>query len=178
MVGFLRESIHRILTALLRAKQIFFFFIKSVYNDKHFSKIIIRHWKKNIFKKCNFLIIIFFSQIAQATMLEKLNITCFPRGWHYKNISFCSIFSNRNVWHATVLVFCVLFSRIFFKLQRLKYFATCFPHIVFLYLFKPQRDVIKHFPVLFQKQIHFRHRIYCLQVLFFIYFYYQYYSML
>jgi hypothetical protein len=135
-----------------------------VYNDKHFSKIIIRHWKKDIFKKwnfliiiffsqiaqttrftkksnyrscrvagiwilqhrgmlwwlpgptqglnfqrpmllfplfcvfskkCNFLIIIFFSQIAQATTLEKFNVTCFPRGWHYKNISFCSIASHK-----------------------------------------------------------------------------------
>ena len=83
--------------------------IKSVYNDKHFSKIIIRHWKKNIFKKCNFLIIIFFSQIAQATTLEKFNVTCFPRGWHNKNISFCSIFSNHNVWNETLLVFRVLF---------------------------------------------------------------------
>jgi hypothetical protein len=26
-----------------------------VYNDKHFSKIIIRHWKKNIFKKCKMI---------------------------------------------------------------------------------------------------------------------------
>jgi hypothetical protein len=46
--------------------------------------------KKNILKKCNFLIIIFFSQIAQATTLEKFNVTCFPRGWHNKNISVCS----------------------------------------------------------------------------------------
>jgi hypothetical protein len=84
--------------------------IKSVYNDKHFSKIIIRHWKKNIFYKCNFLIIIFFSQIAQATTLEKFNVTCFPRGWHYKNISFCSIFSNHNVWNTSLLVFRVSFS--------------------------------------------------------------------
>jgi hypothetical protein len=40
--GFLRESIHRILTALLTAKQIFKKKIKSMYKDKHFSKIIIR----------------------------------------------------------------------------------------------------------------------------------------
>ena len=176
-----------------------------MYNDKHFSKIIIRHWKKNIFKKCNFLIIIFFSQIAQATTLEKFNVTCFLRGWHNKNISVCSIFSNHNGWNETLLVFRVLFSRIFFKPQRLKYFATCFPRIIFLYLFKSQRlkfwlslckivrssvilllplfeilrylcDVIKHLPVFFQKQIHFRHRIYFLQVLYFIYFYYKMYQ--
>jgi hypothetical protein len=117
--------------------------IKSVYNDKHFSKIIIRHWKKTIFYKCNFLIIIFFSQIAQATTLEKFNLTCFSCRWHNKNISFCSIFSNHNVWNETLLVFRVLFSRIFFKLQRLKYVVTCFPRIIFLYLFKSQR--LKYF---------------------------------
>jgi hypothetical protein len=71
--------------------------------------------KKNIFKKCNFLIIIFFLQIAQATTLEKFNVTCFPCGWHNKNISFCSMFSNHNVWNETLLVFRVLFSRIFFS---------------------------------------------------------------
>ena len=115
-----------------------------MYNDKHFSKIIIRHWKKNIFKKCYFLIIIFFSQIAQAKTLEKFNVTCFPRGWHYKNISFCSIFSNHNVWNETLLVFRVLFSlNFFFKPQRLKYFVTCLPRIIFLYLFKSQR--LKYF---------------------------------
>jgi hypothetical protein len=36
--------------------------------------------KKNIFEKCNFLIIVFFSKIAQAKTLEKFNVTCFPRG--------------------------------------------------------------------------------------------------
>jgi hypothetical protein len=113
-----------------------------MYNDKHFSKIIIRHWKKNIFKKCNFLIII-FSQIAQATTLEKFNVTCFPRGWHNKNISFCSIFSNHNVRNETLLVFRVLFSRIFLKPQRFKYFVTCFLRIIFLYLLESQR--LKYF---------------------------------
>jgi hypothetical protein len=145
--------------------------------------------KRNIFKKCNFLIIIFFSQIAQATTLEQFNVTCFPRGWHNKNISFCSILSNHNVWNETLLVFRVLFSRIFFKPQRLKYFVTCFPRIIFLYLFKSHR--LKYFVTcvmlsniflyFLKKQIHFRHRIYFLQVLYFIYFYYkmyQYYSML
>ena len=128
------------------------------------------------------LIIIFFSQIAQATTLEKFNVTCFPRGWHNKNISFCSMFSNHNVWNETLLVFPSIFFPYFFQTQR-------FPRIIFLYLFKSQR--LKYFvtcvmlsnifPLLFQKQIHFRHRIYFLQVLYFIYFYYkmyQYYSML
>jgi hypothetical protein len=127
--------------------------------------------------------------MAQATTLEKFNVTCFPRGWHYKNISFCSIFSNHNVWNETLLVFRVLFSRFFFKLQRLKYFvflfsAYHFPVLVQIETFEILRylcDAIKHFPVLFQKQINFRHRIYFLQVLYFIYFYckmYQYYIML
>jgi hypothetical protein len=134
-----------------------------VYNDKHFYRIIIRHWKKT-FKKCNSLIIIFFSQIAQATTFEKFNVTCFPRGWHYKNISFCSLkwnvacfpriifpdfFSNRNVWNTSLLVFRVSFS------------CTCLNRNVWnTSLF------IKHFPVLFQKQNHFRHRSYFLQFYF------------
>jgi hypothetical protein len=176
-----------------------------VYNGKHFYKIIIRHWKKNIFKKCNFLIIIFFSQIVQATTLEKFNVACFPR---------------------------IIFPYFFFKPQRLKYFVTCFPRIIFLYLncssvvacaICEKKIIIKKlhflnmfffqcliiileqclslytdlnrnvwntsllvwcyqtFSVLIQKQIHFRHRIYFLQVLYLIYFYYkmyQYYSML
>ena len=113
---------------------------------------------KSIFKKCNFLIIIFFSQIAQATTLEKFNVTCFPHGWHNKNISFCSIFSNHNVWNEMLLVFRVLFPRIFFqtapfeilhcffsvyhfpvlfKSQRLKYFVTCVMlSNIFPYFFK------------------------------------------
>ena len=114
-----------------------------MYSDKHFSKIIIRHWKKNIFKKCNFLIIIFFSQIAQATTFEKFNVTCFPRGWHNKNISFCRIFSNHNVWNETFLFSAYYFPVFFLKPQRLKYFVTCFPRIIFLYLFKSQR--LKYF---------------------------------
>jgi hypothetical protein len=92
--------------------------------------------KKNIFKKCNFLIIIFFSQIAQPTTLEKFNVTCFPHGWHYKNISFCSIF---------------------FKPQRLKWNVACFPRIIFPYFFQTTTFEILcylfstyHFPVLVQ----------------------------
>jgi hypothetical protein len=135
------------------------------------------------------LIIIFFSQIAQATTLEKFNVTCFLRGWHNKNISVCSIFSNHNGWNETLLVFRVLFSRIFFQtatfeILRYLFSAYHFPVLVQIATFEILRylcDVIKHFPVLFQKQIHFCHRIYFLQVLYFIYFYYkmyQYYSML
>ena len=124
--------------------------------------------KKNIFKKCNFLIIIFFSQIAQATTLEKFNVTCFPRGKHYKNISFCSICSNHNVGNETLLVFSVLFFRIFFQtatfeILRYLFSAYHFPVLVQIATFEILRylcDVIKHFPVLFQKQIHFRQRIF------------------
>ena len=132
--------------------------------------------KKSIFKKCNFLIIIFFSQIAQATTLEKFNVTCFPRGKHYKNISFCSICSNHNVWNETLLVFSVLFFRIFFQTATFEILRYLFSAYYFHVLVRIATfeilcyvcDVIKHFPVIFQKQIHFRHRIYCLQVLFFL----------
>jgi hypothetical protein len=71
--------------------------IKSVYNDKHFYRIIIRHWKKT-FKKCNFLIIVFFSQIAQATTFEKLNLLVFRVDDIIKTFHFA-------VWNETFLVF-------------------------------------------------------------------------
>jgi hypothetical protein len=80
MVRFLRESIHRILTALLRAKQIFKKKLDQCITINIFLRYLSDIDKKNIFKKCNFLIIILFSQIAQAKTLEKFNVTCFPRG--------------------------------------------------------------------------------------------------
>ena len=53
--------------------------------------------------------------LSQTATFEKYNVTCFPHGWLYKNISFSRNFSNRNVWNATLLVFRVSFSRIFSK---------------------------------------------------------------
>jgi hypothetical protein len=71
-----------------------------------------------------------------------------------------------------------------FEILRYLFSAYHFPVLVQITTFEILRylcNVIKHFPVLFQKQIHFRHIIYFLQVLYFIYFYnkmYQYYIML
>jgi hypothetical protein len=104
---------------------------------KYFKRCDLNKYRKMIrgkqvakyFKRCG---IIFFSQIAQATTLEKFNVTCFPRGWHNKNISVCSIFSNHNVWNETLLVFRVLFYRIFFQIttfEILRYLFSAY-HIL------------------------------------------------